>query len=128
MEISKNLPNEKRYLILHKHKKRPKGLDWNKKPLTKQQINDTLNDNNAGFLLGKGYLCIDCDSLELQQAVEGLIKTKTYTQTSGKRELNQYIFKINWKQDSFNLSFEGSCIKNRAARTIKNMLAKPIIV
>lgn len=107
-QVSYNLPDN-RYIPLRQFTKKPLKEQWNNNPISRIDANQYLNDNyNIGFLLGNGYICLDCDSLELQLAIEQLIKQKTYTQKSAKRGLNQYIFKINFKQESLSLSFRGN--------------------
>lgn len=109
MELSKNLPEERIYIKLKKNKKQPLKDNWNNPNTagTKEQATEWLKQGyNVGLLLGSGLVCIDCDSLELQLAVEQLIKTPTYTQQSAKRRLNQYIFRVEGYQESLELKFK----------------------
>lgn len=113
MKLSKNLPDEQRYIKIKKHTKRPIGFKWNDSEnlLNKKQATEWLKVNESvGFCLGNGYVCIDCDRLELQQVAEDSIKTKTYTQISGKRELNQYIFKCLGFEENLDLKYKGESV------------------
>jgi RecA-family ATPase len=97
MELNKNLPNKRRYVKLEKNNKKPTLNDWPnpKHCLDKKQAVEWLKQGyNIGFRLGDGYVGVDCDSIELELAMEGLIKTPTYTQKSAKRGMKHFIFKI----------------------------------
>ncbi len=99
--ISKNLPNEAKYLQLIKNTKKPIKQEWTSIPHNlKDKANQLLKQGyGIGFLLGDGYVGVDCDSIELELAVEQLIKTPTYTQKSAGRGMKHFIFKCNFDKN-----------------------------
>lgn len=103
MVISKNLPDN-RYTPLNVFTKKPLKQDWVNKPESKEQAEKYFKQGkNVGFLLGEGYICIDCDRFEVEQAVLSLLP-ETYMQRSGKRNLIQAFYKCPAVTDKITLS------------------------
>lgn len=92
-EISNNLPD--RFIRLHPNSKKPIGNEWQLSPLlSRSEINNHLKGGgNVGFRFGDSYIGFDCDSVELELAIEQLISKPTYIQRSAKRKLPHFFFK-----------------------------------
>lgn len=105
--ISEHLPDN-RYVQLRRGEKKPLKNSWTTAtPLSKQQAQQLLLKGfNIGFLLGAGYVAIDCDHPKLEAAVESLLP-ETYTQLSARRGLKHFIYKVRGFDKNLSLTLDG---------------------